>query len=318
MQSRNRNRVDEAATTPAAPEIEEAEAPQSRLPYCDPPDAYADVTDTLRKIRKERSRPLFALVADSIDNGTSRKVFEWRTHLRQAGHDGPLDILLHSQGGRLNECYTIARLFARCTDAWDALVPERAASGATMIALGSARLVMAETAELGPLDPQVSSKRRERFFSSERQSPLEAFQSVRYLREFSLESIDAVMLFLLDKRVTHKLALEAAAKVSADLVRPILERIEPFDLGAFALDSRVAIEYCSRIARPGNGAKQAQRNVNPRALVENYPAHEFVIDSEEAESLGFAVSSPAPEIDALFDTLRKRLPRVRKYIGLIP
>jgi hypothetical protein len=317
MKSRNRTRVEEAAPQ-AAPEIEEAEAPRSRLPYCDPPDAYTDVTDTLRKIRKERGRPLFALMADSIDNGISRKVFEWRTLLRQAGREGPLDILLHSQGGRLNECYTIARLFARCTDAWDALVPERAASGATMIALGSARLVMAETADLGPLDPQVSSKRRERFFSSERQSPLEAFQSVRYLREFSLESIDEVMRFLLDKRVTHKLALEAAAKVSADLVRPILERIEPFDLGAFALDSRVAIEYCSRIGRPASGAKQSQRNVNPRALVENYPAHEFIIDPEEAESLGFTVSPPAPEIDTLFDTLRKRLPRVRKYIGLIP
>ncbi|MFB3818443.1 MAG: hypothetical protein ACE147_12315 [Candidatus Methylomirabilales bacterium] len=315
MKSRNRNR--EEAGGQAAPEIEEAGAPRSRRPYCDPPDAYADVTDTLRKIRKERGRPLFALMADAIDSGISRRVFDWRALLRQAGAEGPLDVLLHSQGGRLNECYTIARLFARCTDAWDALVPERAASGATMIALGSARLVMAETAELGPLDPQVTSKRRERFFSSERQSPLEAFQSVRYLREFSLESIDEVMRFLLDKRVTHKLALEAAAKVSADLVRPILERIEPFDLGAFALDSRVAIEYCSRIARPASGAKQAQRNVNPRALVENYPAHEFVIDSEEAESLGFALSPPAPEIDALFDTLRKHLPRVRKYVGLI-
>jgi hypothetical protein len=176
---------------------------------------------------------------------------------------------------------------------------------------------MAEMAELGPLDPQVTSKRRERFFSSERQSPLEAFQSIRYLREFSLESIDAMMLFLLDKRVTHKLALESAAEISVELVRPILERIEPFDLGAFALDSRVATEYCTRIANPANRCKQTQRTVNPKALVENYPAHEFVIDYEEALALGFKAALPAPEIDYLFDALRPHLDRLKKYIGLI-
>jgi hypothetical protein len=126
------------------------------------------------------------------------------------------------------------------------------------------------------------------------------------------------MLFLLDKRVTHKLALESAAKVSVDLIRPILERIEPFDLGAVALDSRVAIEYCTRIANPANPAKQAQRGVSAKALVENYPAHEFVIDYEEAGSLGFSVALPAPEIDFQFDALRRHLGRLRKYIGLIP
>jgi hypothetical protein len=296
----------------------EAQRVPARRPCCEPRELFDDVTDILQKIRKERGRPLFALISDSIDAGTARKAGDWRHALKQAGDAGPIDILLHSQGGRLNECYAIARLFSRVTDAWTALVPERAASGATMIALGSAQLVMAEMAELGPLDPQVTSKRRERFFSSERQSPLEAFQTIRHLREYSLESMDAVMLFLLDKRVTHKLALESAAKVSVDLVRPILERIEPFDLGAFALDSRVAIEYCTRIANPANPAKQAQRGVSAKALVENYPAHEFVIDYEEATSLGFSVALPAPEIDFQFDALRRRLGRLRKYIGLIP
>jgi hypothetical protein len=315
MKGRNRTRVQEEAGEP----YEEAagEAAPSRRPHCDPPEACEDVTDVLQKIRKERGRPLFALISESIDRSASRRVLEWRAALKRAGRGGAIDVLLHSQGGRLNECYTVARLFSRCTDAWDALVPEQAASGATMIALGSARLIMAESAELGPLDPQVSSKRRERFFSSERQSPLEAFQSIRYLRDFSLESIDAMMLFLLDKRVTHKLALESATRLSVELARPILERIEPFDLGAFALDSRVAIEYCSRIANPVDRTKQTQRSVSPKALVENYPAHEFVIDYEEAVSLGFRASLPAPEVDVLFDEIRPHLDRLRRYIGLI-
>jgi hypothetical protein len=77
------------------------------------------------------------------------------------------------------------------------------------------------------------------------------------------------------------------------------------------------VEYCSRIANPGDRSRQTQRGVSPKALVENYPAHEFVIDYEEALALGFKVSLPAPEIDFLFDRLRPHLDGLRRYIGLI-
>src|SRR5437867_2635455 len=103
---------------------------------------------------------------------------------------GNFDVLVHSPGGQLTSCYIIARFFARCTDDWTALVPDEAKSGATLICFGSSEVIMAEIGSLGPLDPQVISKRRGKFFVTERQSPLEAFRAVQYLRQFALASLD--------------------------------------------------------------------------------------------------------------------------------
>ena len=93
----------------------------------------------------------------------------------------------------------------------------------------------------------------------------------------------------------------------------------PFDLGTFSLDSRVATEYyCKRIARPSDSSKKVQRQVDPRALVEEYPSHEFLIDFEEAKALGFAIEEPTPQVDQLFDALRTHLLELDGYIGLVP
>ncbi len=283
----------------------------------DPPGDYPEFIDILKRIRKERGRALFILASDGIDYTISNEVNCWRKQIKETASREKFDVLINSPGGDLSQCYVVARLLARCTDNWEALVPDVAASGATLICLGSANIIMSENAQLSPLDPQVISKRREKFFISERQSPLEAFEATRHLRVFSLTSLDLVMRFLLDQRINPRLALETASKFSLSLVEPILNKIEPYDLGAFALDSKVAIEYCKRISNPSNKNKNTQRLVNPKSLVEDYPAHEFVIDLEEAKALNFAVSEPAPVIDELFTDLKPHLASIKTCIGLI-
>jgi len=288
-----------------------------KKPFCVPVELFESITDTLTRIRKVRERPLFVLIVDDIDGKVLEDIYSWRKGLREAGRSGGFDVLIHSSGGTLSDCYLAARLFCRCADSWKALVPKRAVSGATLICLGSSQITMCETAQLGPLDPQVLSRRREKFFASERQSPLEAFQAVRYLREYTIATLDSIMIFLLERKVAAKVSLETATKLAADVSRPILEKIDPYDLGSFDLDSQVAIEYCKRVGNPSTETKQTQRNVDPDRLVEAFPAHEFVIDFEEARSLGFSVELPSDGLNELFDKLRPDLANAEKYIGLI-
>jgi hypothetical protein len=289
-----------------------------RRPLCLPKDLCEKLTDCLANIQKVRKRPLFVLIVDDIDTKVLDEVCSWRNELRQAAAaGGGLDILIDSWGGTLSDCHLVARAFCRCANSWDALVPKRAVSGATLICLGSAKVVMCETAQLGPLDPQVMSKRPGKFSSTERQSPLEAFRSVKYLRDYSITTLDTMVVFLLGRGVEPKLALETAAKVASDLTRPILEKIEPYDLGSFDLDSQVAIEYCRRVANPSNASRQTQRNVDPDELVLDYPAHEFVIDWEEAAALGFRVELPSPDVGKLFEELRPIIAKAEAFIGPI-
>ena len=88
-------------------------------------------------------------------------------------------------------------------------------------------------------------------------------------------------------------------------------------MGALALDSRVAIEYCKRVGNPANSDKKTQRLVDPRALVETYPTHDFFIDIEEAEALNFLITEPTPQLDELFDEVRPQLDQVTRYVGLV-
>jgi hypothetical protein len=300
----------EPATTEAAKKV--------KVPICEPTVAMGEVNEILRKIQAQRSRRLFVLCSGSIDDDSAEEVYRWRAELKDAGEGSGLDILLHSPGGVLSSCYQIARLIGTRADAWEALIPSIAASGASLIALGSARVVMGEMAFLGPIDPQVSSKRNEKLFASERQSPLEAFEAVRYLREFALSSLAAHFDYLLRKRIAPKPALDTATSLAFHLVQPILSKIEPYDLGSFALDSRLALQYCERVGNPSNQSKKTQRSVPYRALVEQYPAHEFIIDLEEARALKFEVASPDSPLDELFDELRPLLDGLERYIGFVP
>lgn len=290
----------------------------ARKPACKPMDQYETLIGILGAIQRIRRRRLFALVADPITDEIHDEIYKWKQELRSLGDEQQLDVLIHSGGGALTACYMVARLFARCSKAWEALVPERAASGATLICLGSREVVLSDVACLSPLDPQVVSKRREKFFATERQSPLEAFQAARYLRELALSSLDVAMRFLLDHGIAAPKALEAATQFAGQLVQPILGKIEPYDLGAFALDSNLALVYCHRIANPADSSRQTQRSVQYRSLVEGYPAHEFAIDLAEARALEFNANAPSPELEELFDQLRAHLPSVETFVGFVP
>lgn len=289
-----------------------------RLPSCKPREMLPELTQALRALASLRQRPLFALISSTLDIETCDEVYRWRKELAAAGKGNNLDILIESPGGVLTDCYRIARLFSSFTDNWEALVPNMAMSGATLICLGSSKIVMSPMSSLGPLDPQVLSRRPGRFFAVERQSPLEASEALRYLRAHSLSELDAVMTWLLRRGVTPPTALEAASKLAAELSAPVLGKIDPYDLGAFQLDSRLSAEYCQRVAKPANMKKQTQRGVDDRALVEKYPAHEFNIDAEEAESIGLNVCEPDEEVDDLFDDLRSLLYETTHYVGMIP
>src|SRR5262245_24501774 len=178
------------------------EIPAGRKPAkpvcCAPADVKDPLLSVLRKLRNARNRPLFVLLGGDIDDDIYEKVHEWRAELRDAGASEGFDVLIHSPGGTLTSCYQVARLFARVADSWEALVPAIATSGATLICLGSSCVVMSDMTQLGPIDPQVISKRHERFFQNERQSPLEAFEAVKYLREQAFITIDTGMKLFLE------------------------------------------------------------------------------------------------------------------------
>lgn len=116
-------------------------APDPRKPSCDPQAFYDPLTNILRAVSAKRGKPLFALITEHIDEETLKEVFSWRKELCDAGQGESFDLIIHSPGGQLTNCYMLARLLCQFTNKWEAIVPEIASSGATLICLGSSNIL---------------------------------------------------------------------------------------------------------------------------------------------------------------------------------
>jgi len=133
-------------------------------PVCYPDHMEPIAREALQRICDYRQRSLVVLLDDNLDGGTPHELYRWRNMLSTLSTKGPIDVLIESPGGSLSASYRIARLLGRYVNNWVALVPTMAASGATLICLGSSEVVLSPIAQLGPVDPQVISRRSGKFF----------------------------------------------------------------------------------------------------------------------------------------------------------
>lgn len=77
-------------------------------------------------------------------------------HLRGMGRSKKIDLFLYSRGGDLDVPWRIVTMIREWTDEFAMIIPYRAMSAATLIALGADEVVMGPKGELGPIDPQVT------------------------------------------------------------------------------------------------------------------------------------------------------------------
>ena len=107
-------------------------------------------------------------------------------------------------------------------------------------------------------------------------------------------------------RLTTKLAGEMARHLMLGLYGRLYSQLDPVRLGEVYRTMLVASDYGDRLARVGG-------NVNEETvgtLVGRYPAHDFVIDFEEAKSLFSKVVEPSAKQIELAGVLEERFPEI--------
>lgn len=80
-------------------------------------------------------------------------------HLQAIGPSKKIDLFLYSTGGLTDAPWRIVTMIREFAEEFAVLVPYKAMSAATMIALGADEVVMGRKGELGPIDPQLSITR---------------------------------------------------------------------------------------------------------------------------------------------------------------
>ena len=207
-------------------------------------------------------------------------------------------LVLTTRGGLADSAYQIARLLQNTSKTFYLCVPTICKSAGTLLALGANQIIMTDVSELGPLDVQLM--RRDEL--GQRRSGLVVRTALEGLAEETFQVFERVMLGITigsRRAVSFEVASRIAASISTGVMAPVYGQINPDALGSDLRDLQVATAYGERLS-------QHCENSHPdtvRTLVEDYPAHEFIIDKAEAERLFKVVAEPSEELSSLMRAL---------------
>ena len=218
-------------------------------------------------------------------------------------------IVIDSGGGDLRTAYKIARLFNRRTG-FDALIPRYAKSAATLLALGAQKIYMGRDSELGPLDAQLTDPEREQDISA-----LDEVKSIELLNAAALNVFEEAMRFTLprtEKKIDF--LLPHILTYTGEFISPLMENIDAVHYTQVARKLQVAKEYATRLL--GSKVTDSRKLESLMTqLVEGYPEHEFVVDSEEARRIGLSIEDMPPDLDALVEQLIPTLEYGQSILG---
>jgi len=219
-------------------------------------------------------------------------------------------ILLDSPGGSAHVAYRVARMLHRHCGSYDVVVPRYAKSAATLLSLGAEKIFLGDHAEIGPLDVQITDPNREQVMSA-----LEVVQSLERLNSEATQAVDIQMSILLQRSQKKVSALlPVATKFVAEMMRPLLEKIDVVEFTLMARLLKIGQDYAFRLLQNTHDEEEAE--VIAAHLTKSYSDHGFVIDYEESTRIGLQIARPPDDIRPLLtpNCISKRLGTI---IGLI-
>ena len=243
----------------------------------------------IEKIEKRRdSRVLVYITSDrppfntSIAEDVVRLLYDHLLALDKLEQDqrrNRLDLFLYSRGGNVSVPWRLVSMFREFFDEFNVLVPYKAYSAATMIALGADKVVMGRKAELGPIDPTVSS------------SNGGALQSV------SVEDVSSYISFIRDQaNINDQDALAQLVGKLSDDVRPLIVGMVNREQSHIRLVAR------KLLASHRDKIEEGKLSAIVEALTEKLYSHGHAIGRKEAREIGIPIEyATAPVEDDIWE-----------------
>lgn len=142
-------------------------------------------------------------------------------------HDRPLDLMLTSYGGDSEAALRLATMCHAEREDFRVVVPDTAASAATILALAAESILMSSTSALGPIDPQIGFPTRQQYVPAKDIVSIVEDVELKVKKYPQLLELYAYYLGDIDAVVYHK-AL-SAIKRTREVVPEILDlRQTPF------------------------------------------------------------------------------------------
>jgi len=247
-------------------------------------NSRAQLEKTLLSLEKQRKSRIYAIVHTDDPHHLCQPDF-WAllTRREQFSRIDTLEILVHSPGGHAHVAYRLAKYFRGHCRRLNIIIPMMAKSAATLLCLNADTVYMGEFAELGPLDAQLRDELDKGFGYF---SPLDEFKSMEFMKEYATGILDYFGHALAERGMSVKQALHEAIAGAVGIMNPLYSHIDPSKVGSYSRALSEGEEYAKRLLA---SVKHPGAENLAEHLVWDYPAHDFVIDYEEAKAIGLPV-----------------------------
>jgi hypothetical protein len=206
-------------------------------------------------------------------------------HLREMGHVKKLDLLIYSRGGAIDVPWRVVTALRQTSDQWNILIPFRANSAATLIALGADQIVLGRQGELGPIDPQLSIGRV---------VPLPGGGQMAVQEQMAVEDIMAYTKFV------HDRAGLSDQEALSNALSKLTERLDAVGLGSVYRTHLHIRDVAERMLQ-SHKKPLPERTMAAiiETLAERVYAHGHAIGLTEAKGLGLPVVAADDALDDL-------------------
>ncbi len=184
--------------------------------------------------------------------------------LNSMDRDEGLDLLIHSTGGQIDVAWPLINLIREYFNDVNIIVPWRAQSAATLICLGANGIGMSPLASLSPIDPQFQQK-----------------LSDKQVTNAGVEDIYGYY-----RLITDTLNLDSDGRSEA--LKLLSTRVSPEILGKITRVRReIRIVASNLLSIHMSDVEVIEKIV--KALVEELPSHQYLINRSEAANMGLPV-----------------------------
>lgn len=194
-----------------------------------------------------------------------------------------IDFYLYGVGGRLEVPWRIVSMLREFCERLNVIIPYKAYSGATLIAIGADKIVMGRKGELSPIDPTLHVV------------VPEGAQPPPLPPQIGVEDISAYITFIKERAgLTDQTALAQSISVLADkLTPPVLGQIQR----AYSHIRLVARKLLSLCQPP---LEEPRIAAIVEALTEKMYLHGHGVGRKEAKEIGLQVEEPNEKLESLF------------------
>jgi membrane-bound ClpP family serine protease len=179
-----------------------------------------------------------------------------------------ISLILHTNGGQTLAAWRLVNLIRTFCDELEVIVPAKALSAGTLIAIGANRIVMTKQAVLGPIDPSVNN-------------PLNPSISVGNQQQRVPVSVESVRGYL--DAAKRELGIKGSAAL-AEILKSLSSQVHPIVLGE-VFRSRAQIRFLAAKLLRGQVKNQAKVKKIIDFLCADSGSHDYSINRREAHEL---------------------------------